>query len=443
MNPRSGPIRTRYTREIHTHAQRNSRNSLIQKDRLRRQAQTVLYVKGTAPNKQHRTVWCARHATTEGSMPIFRALSGNSARVAKIKTCGSVWACPVCSAKVAEKRRAELSYAMQVHIAGGGYAYLVTLTMPHYIGQSLEFLNSVFDKARQRFQNSRAWKKVMDVGNEETGKQPGTAKRVGSVNSTEVTYGSKNGWHPHLHMLVFCDAGAFAEGDADAEGRLTSKAIEFFKLEWVRQLEKLGVVDGSNRSWAEKYALDIRGGKKAAEYVAKWGHDESWGMSSELTKSHAKVGTRESWTSDAHYTPFQLLAMSQNGDGHATCAFREFVKEFDGRRMLTWSRGLKDHFGIAEMADEQAAEQEELGLIDEHHVGELQPEQLQVLVKWGKFGEFLAYVAEFGHLDNPQRLIDNWIAGCGGGRERSGSILMDRLVITDYSYFTKPELLEG
>lgn len=434
---------SRYTREIHTQGVARSLAGMVRKHTLKRQAQTVLFVHGLEAKKQHRTVWCGRHTITEGGMPIFRSLDGKSARVSKIKTCGSVWACPVCSAKVAEQRRAELAYAMVKHNEAGGHAYLLTFTFPHYMGQRLDELMPLFEKARQRFQNSRAWKKVMDVANADTGKESGTAGRVGSVNSTEVTYGASNGWHPHLHMLVFCNPGAFHEGDADEQGRLTSKAIEFFKSEWVRQLEKSGLVDGANRTWANQYALDVRGGKKAAEYIAKWGHDEQWGASSELTKSHAKIGHRDTWGAGDHYTPFQLLAMSEAGDGHATCAYREFVVEFDGKRMLTWSRGLKDHFGIAEMEDEDAAAEQELALTDEHQVGELQAEQLQVLVKWGQYGQFLAFVAEHGHLDNTQQLIDDWISNCGGGRERSGTIKMDRMIVTDYAYFHKTEVLEG
>lgn len=435
---------SRYTREIHTQRAQKSRAGIVNRDELRRQAQTVLFVHGLEPKKQHRTCWCARHATIEGALPVMRNLTGQSARVGKVKTCGSVWACPMCSAKVGEVRRHELQYAMVKHTEAGGYAYLLTFTFPHYMGQQLEKLMPLFDKAKHSFQNSRAWKKVMDVENAKTGKKSGTAGRVGSVNSLEVTYGISNGWHPHLHMLVFCQPGAFAEGPADDAGRLTSAAIEYFQAEWVRHLEKAGLVDGSNREWATKYGLDVRGGKEAAEYIAKWGHDERWGMSGELTSSHAKIGQRDTWGTKDHYTPFQLLAMSKAGDGHATCAFREFVKEFDGRRMLSWTRGLKDHFGIAEMEDEEAAAEQELALQDEHQCGEIEAEQLQVLVKWGQYGRFLAFVAEFGYLDNFQTEIDRWIANCGGGgRERKGTILIDRMIVTDYAYFHKAEVLEG
>lgn len=434
MSPRSSPAQSRYTREIHTHGEiqtglHTRRNGLKKRHQLLRTAQSILYSGTVEPKKQHRTVWCHRHVVTEGAIPVFRKLDATSARMAKVKTCGSVWACPVCASKVAEQRRRELAYAMQQHIAAGGYAYLVTFTFPHYIGQTLAELMEPFTKARQSFQNCRKWKAVMDQ-----------AEKIGVVNSLEVTYGAGNGWHPHLHMLVFCNPGAFAEGDADDQGRLHSTAIEHLRGEWVRFLEKNRLVDGGNRTWANQYGLDVRGGKKAAEYIAKWGHDESWGMSSELTSSHAKVGTRDTWGAKDHYTPFQLLAMAKAGDGHAICAFREFVKVFDGKRMLTWSKGLKAHFGIAEMDDDEAAREQELALNDEHQVGEIEAEQLQVLTKYGKLGEFLSMVAEHGDTADPQGLINGWIDAIDrAGRAGRGNILINRMVIGPHSYWFDTE----
>jgi hypothetical protein len=137
--------------------------------------------------------------------------------------------------------------------------------------------------------------------------------------------------------------------------------------------------------------------------------------------------------------------MAGAGDGHATCAFREFVTEFDGKRMLTWSKGLKAHFGIAEMDDDQAAEQEGLALNDEHQVGEIAAEQLTVLTKHGKLGEFLAMVAEHGHMPDPQALIDDWINDLAlqAGRVRKGTILVDRMIVGPHSYWFQAEEIEA
>jgi hypothetical protein len=427
-------MNSRYAREIDTPERAaKSRAGMVTRDGLRRQAQTVMHVNdGRKHNDQHRVCWCGRHAVSEGALPVLRRLDGSSARVGSVKTCGSVWACPVCAAKIAETRRSELAYAMVKHQAAGGHAYLLTFTFPHYMGQTLAEMMEPFTKARQSFQNSKGWKKIMG--------KDGTAGRVGAVTSLEVTYGISNGWHPHLHMLVFSQPGAFKEGEADEEGRLSSAAIDYLRGQWVRILEKKGLVDGSNREWADRYGLDVRGGAKAAEYIAKWGHDESWGLSSELSSSHAKTGKRDTWGTRDHYTPFQLLAMSAAGDGHATCAFREFVTAFDGKRMLTWSPGLKDHFGIAEMADEEAAAEQELPLNDEHPIGFIHQEQLTTLVSRGAYGRFLDFVAEHGHLDDPQQLIDDWIAAVATEpRSRKGNILQNHLKIGGNSYWYEAE----
>lgn len=423
-------MNSRYAREIDTPARAaKAREGLTMRDALRRQAQTIMHVNdGRKHNDQHRVCWCSRHAVSEGGLPVFRRLDGTSARVGSVKTCGSVWACPVCAKKVAEKRRAELSHAQVAHQAAGGHSYLLTFTAPHHAGQSLADLVKPMDKARQSFQNAKGWKKVMG--------KDGTAGRVGSVTGQEVTIGAANGWHPHFHMIIFAKPGAFGDTVTDEAGRMTSAAIEYFKGQWVTKLEKAGLVDASNRTWALQYALDVRGGEKAAEYIAKWGHDESWGMTSELTRSHAKTGKRDVWGARDHYTPFQLLEMSAAGDGHATCAFREFVNTFDGKRMLTWSPGLKDHFGIHDLADEEAAAEEGLALNDEHPVGEIDQTQLTVLVSRGAYGRFLAFIAEHGHLKNAQGLIDEWIREVQGeDPRRRGTILVDRLVIGPHSYW--------
>jgi hypothetical protein len=429
---------SRYTREIHTPAAAagaidTRRNTLRRRHQLLRVSQSILFTKTKQAKDQHRTVWCRRHVVTEGAMPLMRKLDGSSARLGKLKTCGSVWACPVCASKVAEQRKRELNHAMVKHVGEGGHAYLLTFTFPHYTGQGLADLMEPFTKARQSFQNCKSWKKLMEL-----------AGKVGVVNSLEVTYGAGNGWHPHLHMLLFCGAGAFCESDPDEAGRLSSPAIDHLRGEWVRLLEKRGLVSGTNRTWATQYGLDVRGGKGAAEYIAKWGKDEAWGLSSELTSSHAKLGKRDTWGTKDHYTPFQLLAMAQTGDGHAICAFREFVHAFDGKRMLTWSRGLKAHFGIEDMDDETAAAEPELALPDEAQAGEVDQAQLQVLTRYGQLGDFLAFMAEHGHLDNPQQLIDDWIAGIAsaGGRAASGAILVDRMHHNDYRYWFRPELVD-
>ena len=52
-----------------------------------------------------------------------------------------------------------------------------------------------------------------------------------------------------------------------------------------------------------EHGLDIRGGQYAAEYIAKFGKEQKWGLSREVTMHAAKTGSDNK---GAH--PFQLLA---------------------------------------------------------------------------------------------------------------------------------------
>ena len=106
-----------------------------------------------------------------------------------LQTCGSVWTCPVCAAKIAERRRVELLDAMEMHKAQGGAVSLLTLTTPHQRGDNLAVLLAQQGKALVGFLKDRAVVAVFaEMG------------WIGQVRALEVTHGRRsdrnNGWHP-------------------------------------------------------------------------------------------------------------------------------------------------------------------------------------------------------------------------------------------------------
>lgn len=368
---------------------------------LLRSAQSLMWQPGEAADRQHRTCWCHRTShSSQGGAQVFRAVDGARARLGGVVTCGQVWTCPVCAAKVAETRRHELSIASTRHVQAGGRAYLVTFTYPHNAsnaGQLAQQLDALA-AARQRFQNSRRWKGwAADAG------------RVGGVTSLEVTYGS-NGWHPHLHMLVFTGADAFGEGPPDdANGDLHSPLIEEFASLWVDCLTRAGLCERSNLADAMRYAFNVRGGDQAAEYIAKWGREAQWGASSELTRAHAKVGRRRAagaW----HVTPFQLLALIEDGADDLIPAWHEYCAAFKGRRMLTWTPGLKRHFDVLDLDDADLAAEGIAPSAGESWVASITHAQLSAITACAKLGELLEFVAARCAEDGAQRQIDSWIA---------------------------------
>src|SRR5689334_11608304 len=48
-----------------------------------------------------------------------------------LMVCGSVWLCPLCAAKISERRRDELERAVARHVAQKGAVYMATYTVSH------------------------------------------------------------------------------------------------------------------------------------------------------------------------------------------------------------------------------------------------------------------------------------------------------------------------
>lgn len=310
---------------------------------LQRTAQWVLY--DDKAHKQHRTCACCRDIASDG-VSVYRTVDGNDARFGNLMTCGSVWACPVCSAKITEKRRAELQEGITEAIKAGGSIALLTLTFSHgfedHLGDNLE----KFGGAVTKFKNSRVYGRMKDrYGIEYQRKHAGELKDVagGAVRSLEVTYGI-NGWHPHTHDLIFLRSAELLED---------YRLVDELKQEWLKQCLAAGLGDTSKINDMLERGLTLQGGDYAAEYVAKFGREpklmDGWNAAREVTKGMSKIGGGE------HATPFMLLVWAQQGDDQAAALFREYAKVFEGRRMLTWSPGLKTHL-IG--SDEEATDEE-------------------------------------------------------------------------------------
>jgi hypothetical protein len=359
---------------------------------LARVAGGLLYAHGKEMHEQHRTCWCHRGvANATDSVAIYRANDGKSSRMHGVTTCKSVWACPVCSAKICAVRQNELSAAMTAWVGQGGYVWLMTLTFPHDVKQVLADILPRFTKAKAYFKNSKTYKRILAKG-----------VRRGSVTSLEVTLG-ENGWHPHQHDLVFATPDAFGNVK-EHDKRLSSSAIDELKAAWYTALLKSGLCEPHQMSDVLAHGLDVRGGQFAAEYIAKFGRDQQWGMSREVTMHAAKVGSDNK---GAH--PFQLLAWAAEGDTKAGAQFREYVEAFEGKRMLSWSKGLKKELtGADETSDEEAADKE---LPEESVVGRIDSEGLSILQSRKLLGNFLAFIAAYcDRPDVAQQEIDEYLA---------------------------------
>lgn len=293
---------------------------------------------------------CQRSTMSESGVSVYRSADGG-AGFGNLATCGSVWHCPVCAAKITEERRKELQQAINTWAKQGGEVYMMSLTFPHLDHQSLEANLKRFTEALKKFKNSKPYKRIMAA-----------AGSAGSIRALEVTHGS-NGWHPHTHDLVFSMPDQL-------------ELLQQLQMVWIEILIKVGLADRTQINDMMQAAFDVKNGDYAAEYVAKFGHEASeksksltdshWGASNELTKSHAKVGKRLGGR-----TPFTLLMAYAEGDSDAGELFQEFAKQFKGKRQLFWSPKLRKALALneeektdAEIAAEELPERELVIILD-------------------------------------------------------------------------------
>lgn len=238
--------------------------------------------------------------------------SGTRAHYEGLQTCGSVWHCPCCGARISETRREELGQLLRWARSQGLHINMLTMTARHGRDDDLAVLLDGMKNAKQRWARHRSYRNIRDV-------------LVGSVTATEVTGGGQNGWHPHFHVIV-----------------LTTEAVDWDPLRdaWLASLRGAGL-DGTGSGW------DVRDAREVGTYIAKWGAAE------ELALSGQKKGRA------GGMTPAQLLAAScDDGDSYAGLLWSEYARVFQGRRQLVWSRGLKALAGVDDVDDQEAAADE-------------------------------------------------------------------------------------
>ena len=269
---------------------------------------------------------CGRVPTGEGVTVVDHA---GVAHYAGLTTCGSIWACPVCSAKIRAGRAEEIAAGAASWDQAGNSVYMITLTAPHDMGMKLSALLPVIADSFRKVISGRAWLKVKAV-----------AGVAGTIRSVEITHGA-NGWHPHLHVLVFC------RGDPGAEG-LAALGIHF-REKWHRAITRAGY-----RAPHEVHGVVIERCSSAAEagaYIAKTQDGKSPG--NELARGDLKNGR------GGHRTPFQILEdFRWTGDADDRSLWRTYERATKGHQAITWSKGLRKLLAVETRTDEEIAAEE-------------------------------------------------------------------------------------
>lgn len=194
---------------------------------------------------EDRVFWCMRARSAHiPSVEVWRDIARGTAHYRGLVVCSQVWTCPLCAAKITERRRQELQNAFATFTASGGILALVTSTIPHGTEDALIDLLTRLARARMLSRGGKAAAAIRkDVG------------LLGTIRCLEVTHSFAHSWHPHIHEIwAMVKPFDLQELQCQLAERWRSAAV------------KAGF-----REPSIEHGVDVRGGQAAAAYIAKWG----------------------------------------------------------------------------------------------------------------------------------------------------------------------------
>ena len=334
-------------------------------------------------------------------------LSNGVAGFAGLSTCGSQ-ACPVCASKIAAKRAEEVRQVLTWARAERMTLAMVTLTVRH---QASDPLAAVWDAVAagwaevtsgskwasetpqayaDRLADWRARGAAADAReiNPSTGKVQRAPKgwrhgiepqrRIGEaeaagvegwVKAVEVTHGQA-GWHVHVHAVLLLD---YRQDETAAHAHVRARILgESMHARWAKGVARVGF-----ESWRDHGGLDVtvsdRAEKRLADYLTKAADEPAKVRASVAKKGaslamEATLGSMKAARSEKGRTPFQIAADAVadlpelEGAGVLSPDIElwdEYLRGSYGRRLISWSSGLRDRANLDdEQTDEQVAAEE-------------------------------------------------------------------------------------
>lgn len=277
--------------------------------------------------------------TPEGRVAVAVGEDGH-ARFRGLARCGSVWECPICQATIKRARAEEVKAVVESH--GREKCVMLTLTIRHGMGDNLRELRTKLADAWRGMTRGAPWRRFKaELG------------VSGTIRALEVTHG-RNGWHPHLHIVLLTGAQPDETEVIEVDGvsRWIPPSVGWVIDRWKTMVERYV---GKEHVPDDEHGVTLTP-LHDARYVSKLGL--------EVSDPGLKIGKQGS------RTPLQIAAeWSRFRHRRDAWLWRTYCEAMRGARQLTWSAGLKRKHGIRDRPDWEVAEDEELPRVDEVVVG--------------------------------------------------------------------------
>lgn len=244
-----------------------------------------------------------------------------------VMLCGSR-RCPDCGEKLARALRDDLEKAISRWRAEGGIVYFGTFTLRHRLTDRFTELADAISHCWERATSGSSWiRDRKDFGIDYW------------FRVQEEKYSDEHGWHIHVHFLVFAHKLDGVQGRPDELlgsmfRRWRAGALSRgLKAPLIRAQDMHEVTEGDAAELASYFA------KQTTDYGAEDAEDMSWELSSPSTKTRGGIAPAEI-----------LVQAMRHPEPHTReqrrILWHEYEQGMVGRRVIAWSRGLRDDLGL-------------------------------------------------------------------------------------------------
>jgi hypothetical protein len=312
---------------------------------------------------------CGWETTTSAGIVSVRKTDDGVVGFAGLTTCGRVWLCPVCNAKVMARRAVEIGAALTWATVEGLLVGWGSLTLRHNRFTTLAGMIEIQQAAWRHVMQSRLWTKRSATATRDhvcsqtcesscerkrdtydTGR-PG---RVGYIRAAEVTQNfdaEGNGWHPHFHPIILW------RGDQAGLQAFLDDVVTL----WIEGVEKAGGEAGRHGAQQLRVLTGVEMYDALSGYVTKATYDPAR-LALETVWSQGKSGRGRIKGTRSHW---ELLAAMElevgEGQEDPSALWLELEHATNGHRMITWSRGLRRFAGLADEKDDEEVAAEVVG----------------------------------------------------------------------------------
>lgn len=254
-----------------------------------------------------------------------------------VMACGSR-TCPVCAPTLYAQNRDAIKQAVHAWREGeGGTVLFGTFTIRHHLGQRFDALRVGVAEAWHAVTGGRGWlSDRRSFGVEHW------------VRVFEEKWSAESGWHLHIHYLMFVSPGFTIES--------VGPLLQSMFRRWNRGAQASGFDASMLGQDLHVVDSDEAAASVLADYFTKQAGDTA---SLSAAAVALELTMRDGKFSKHSLTPGEILTLSIAGLGGYPGLWAEYERGMHGRRVIAWSRGLRDRVGIGdELTDTDAAQLE-------------------------------------------------------------------------------------